>query len=607
MGQAHRENSNHEFVARLLTLNMETGDRMTTMWDTGKISISDLMDRISTSKIALPQFQRLSVWTKADWMPFLVSVLLDRPTGTLLLLEAGSPKDTYAPRVIKGAPPLTKNMSELKWLLLDGQQRITTLFKAFVIGDTQKNGKSKEFVLNVKGVLENKALEEKHLELTSSVKGYADLAKEGKIALKTLLNEAQLLSWLNAYAHHHLADEFEILANGLRDYLPGFQSLRNYNFPMLEIKDSAPPDVVVEIFEGMNRRGQKLNQFDLMVARLYKKLKNGSNYDLRQEWESALAGASSLENLGITASDGMLPLQLIAMQVSRLKPNVRPQGVKGLNNKDVLELPAKEIIGVALAPPIIKGLEFKQAVEALDDAADFLRRICGVTCKQLLPQKSMLIPIADQYLRPKGSRLSEMQLKKWFFAVGLSLHYYGSVNSYAERDCKDLATWADSTNKDAEPTTITNFNSDYIHGLNLKQPMQRVGTILGSSLMCLLVSAGALDWTPGQLAVANTTDDVDFHHMIPEKLLKNFLPSSADRRPIAVMTPISVKANRSIGYQDPKTVIQGLGKDAKPILKTHQVDIALLREGADGKMEFEKFLDSREKLLKTFIIQTLGL
>ena len=117
--------------------------------------------------------------------------------------------------------------------------------------------------------------------------------------------------------------------------------------------------------------------------------------------------------------------------------------VKGLNSGDVLEVKPKQVIGHQGAA--ISDLDLPRAVRALDDAAKFLITVCGVVGPSLLPQQAMLLPLADQYLRPPSSRLSVAQLKQWFFSVGLSIDYYGSVNSYADRDCNRLERWAERT------------------------------------------------------------------------------------------------------------------------------------------------------------------
>ena len=157
------------------------------MWSIDKRSVRDLIQNVLMSQLALPQFQRESVWGKADWTPFLVTVLRGRPTGTLLLLETNEDVENFAPRAIDGAP--TVDRKKLKWLLLDGQQRMTTLFRALEIGF--KVGTSQqEAVLDVKSVLKRGSLSDEDLSFVKAgdVADHIALAATGKVALKTLLN-----------------------------------------------------------------------------------------------------------------------------------------------------------------------------------------------------------------------------------------------------------------------------------------------------------------------------------------------------------------------------------------------------------------------------------
>src|SRR4051794_11118276 len=127
---------------------------MTTMWSTDSFEIQTLMREINDSKLLLPQFQRQSVWTQANWIPFLASVVKGRPTGTLLLLESGDDHQEFAPRAIETGPVAGEG-GKIKWLLLDGQQRLTTLYRAFHSYFEKRSGGPKyEFIVRVKAALD---------------------------------------------------------------------------------------------------------------------------------------------------------------------------------------------------------------------------------------------------------------------------------------------------------------------------------------------------------------------------------------------------------------------------------------------------------------------
>lgn len=578
------------------------------MWSTDEFNIERLMRAVNQSKLVLPQFQRLSVWTKANWVPFLSSVVRGRPTGTLLLLESGDDHEEFAPRPIETAPPIPED-AHLSWLLLDGQQRLTTLFRAFHSHFEKKTGGVKyEFVINIKAALDRGELLEEDFDLAkkSDVPGYPELALNGRVTLGIMYSPSEFENWKVAYVNAHLAPlgrESGDLVTALNEVAPGALALSSYKFPVLKIQRDTPLDVVVDIFEGMNRRGQKLDQFDLMVARLYRPLPDGGRYDLRAAWERYLEATDHLGALGVGPDDGMLPLKLIAKRLSRLPSGQRPAGVNGLNNKDVLELPPPQIIGSPGAPD--PDLSLERAVQALEDAARFLRTVCGVRSKDLLAQKSMLLPLADQFIRGPGDRVSDAKLKRWFFAIGLRSDYYGSVNSYADSDCDDLDAWAKDPS--AIPGDVLSLTQDFINGLDLRQACSRDGRILGVTVMCSLISEGARDWFPGGLQIQTRPDAVELHHVVPKRRLNAMLKKSATRDPIAGLTPLTAAANSAASDKQPSEVVGSMGADAGPILVSHRMDRGLLEAAHQSADAFGAFLEDREKALKRHLIECLGI
>jgi hypothetical protein len=308
------------------------------VWDIGEKTIGELTEMVNKSELALPQFQRPVVWGKSNWIPFLVTVLLGRPTGTLLFMQA-SEAEALAPRPIETAPKL--KAKSLKWLLLDGQQRMTTLYRA-AYTEFGKTPQLKKIVLDVKSAINAGELAEEHVSVdpAGKVPASTEMALSGKVCFATLIDDEDLELWRSAFAAEHFGGDGAKFISAVKDAIPGLLKVKDYRFPVLEIHDDTPLHVVADIFEGMNRRGQPLNKFDLMVARLYRPLPDGKYFDLRDNWLSALGGSASLRHLGVGVDDGMLPLQLLAKQLSRLPASLRGGRVKGLNGSDVLELPS---------------------------------------------------------------------------------------------------------------------------------------------------------------------------------------------------------------------------------------------------------------------------
>lgn len=574
---------------------------MSNMWDVGQKAVADLLELIAGGRIALPQFQRPLVWGRADWVPFLMTVLQGRPTGMLLLLEEDGDL-SFAPRKIERAPELQPD--EIEWLLLDGQQRLTTLYWASE-AQLRRGSTSATLRMSLADSLNRGAMLEEDFAVVqnSAVPGISEQANSGHVTFDILISPARLESWRGQFIAKHFAESDDPSGDFVRqvnDVAPQLLTVGAYRFPVLQIKKRTPLPVVADVFEGMNRRGQQLNQFDLMVARLYREQDDGTFFDLRTEWESALDASPSLEQLGVDARNGMLPLQVIAKQVARAA--AMESRIRGISGGDVLELHPEHVIGRRrIGGPTV----FSRAVQALDDAAAFLIKHCGVKGRSLLPQQAMLIPLADQFLQPRTGRLGHDKLKLWFFSVGLGGDYYGSVNSYADRDCNQLMRWLE---EDREPDSVASLTKAFVNQVDLMQPFSREGSMLGKTVYALLVMQGACDWRPGQAKLHASDDSIDIHHMIPESQLKRWFPRDADRRrPIAGLTPVTSSTNRSIRSEAPQTVLNKIGESASTVMASHAVGKQKLVSGYASSQKFEAFCVDREIRLRKMINVALGL
>lgn len=81
--------------------------------------LSTLLDQIDNGTVLLPEFQRGYVWNRDQVRGLLRSMYLGHPVGSLLLWET-SAEDT----AVRGGSA----RSGTHLLLLDGQQRITSLY-----------------------------------------------------------------------------------------------------------------------------------------------------------------------------------------------------------------------------------------------------------------------------------------------------------------------------------------------------------------------------------------------------------------------------------------------------------------------------------------------
>jgi uncharacterized protein with ParB-like and HNH nuclease domain len=100
-----------------------------TTFKTNPVALEELLKECASGKIQLPDFQRNWVWDENRIIGLLASVSQAFPIGALMTLEMkASAAATFARRPIEGAPPEAKRRAP-DALLLDGQQRMTSLYQ----------------------------------------------------------------------------------------------------------------------------------------------------------------------------------------------------------------------------------------------------------------------------------------------------------------------------------------------------------------------------------------------------------------------------------------------------------------------------------------------
>jgi len=85
------------------------------------VKISTILDKVDENQLFVPAFQREYVWKRDDAKQLIDSLIKEYPTGTMLTWETANPPE------LKGPHKYNERQGAVK-LLLDGQQRVTTLY-----------------------------------------------------------------------------------------------------------------------------------------------------------------------------------------------------------------------------------------------------------------------------------------------------------------------------------------------------------------------------------------------------------------------------------------------------------------------------------------------
>ena len=101
------------------------------LFQTNPEFLSELLKALKSGRIQLPDFQRGWVWDEGRIRGILASVSRDFPVGAVMMLQAGGAMKLAT----RGVEPLHfPKETQADRLILDGQQRLTSLFQATVLG-----------------------------------------------------------------------------------------------------------------------------------------------------------------------------------------------------------------------------------------------------------------------------------------------------------------------------------------------------------------------------------------------------------------------------------------------------------------------------------------
>jgi hypothetical protein len=362
-----------------------------------------LLDAVEAGKLGLPEFQRDFVWPTGAIQQLLATVLSGWPMGSLLLLPSDN-QLKLATRPLADAPPLEE---PINFLVLDGQQRLTALYRAFYNkGDTVFAVKLE--VLDEDADID--ALDEAMVAISRTrwERQYstppAQLAA-GYLPIYALREAADFFEWRDSATVGLVQDEVVRLSNHFRSRLSG---LHQYELPAVVIASDVAGPAIARIFERVNRTGKTLSTFDLVVATSY-----SADFNLRDQWVETSLYAPKLRKY--FEDDGLLVLTTLALFQSL---NIRQRAI--------LDLPGS----------VVRAKWHETAV-AVHDAVSLLSNAYGAWKLDWLPYKSML-PVVGALIMSDPKWKNRELLDQWFWTTAFSGRYDVASNTRAVADYRAL-------------------------------------------------------------------------------------------------------------------------------------------------------------------------
>ena len=439
---------------------------------------TDLISEIEKGQIKIPKFQRNFVWSLDKTAKLLDSILKGYPIGTFILWGTNERLNDIK-NIGNFELPAIPDGDKVQYVL-DGQQRITSLYAAFLGAQIQKDGEKKttnygDIFVDLEGDIENN-----DNQIVVSEK-----PERIFISLHEILNfNEKLLEIKEKYSDEHFKK--------IHQYS---QSFSTYDFSTIVLRKE-DIDSAIEVFTRINTGGQTLTLFEIMSAKTYDEVQK---FDMEDKFQKLMEELTERKYNSISSS---VILSILSLILSKNKECKR---------KTILQLEKQKIID-----------SWDDVISALKESIDYFRSVYRIPVSAILPYDSLLVPFSYffyiQKEKPRGKQIK--YLEEFFWRVSLSFRYSSSTESKLAQDIKRI----DEILKDNRP----NYDDVKIY-LNSPKDLIDFGFSAGSSyckaVLCLLAYHEPKDFqNNGRIILDNSwlkvANSRNYHHFFPKAYLK---------------------------------------------------------------------------------------
>lgn len=584
------------------------------------ISLNLLISRLKEGRFVIPDFQREFEWRPWDIRDLMRSIFLDYYIGSLLLWKGKTENfNALSCEPVYGY----QGNANKEYIVLDGQQRLTAMYYAFVAPDKPLPNRANRFLYFVK--VDRFIAEEydEAFDYQPRTRRWAKVFDDQRAQFAEHIFPLSVIGaggwdlpnwvqgyekfWIDKAAAAEAADDSGKAqlasrhAENAREFGEHLRSLtEQYQISYIELDEDLGVDRVCDIFTQINSKGIRLDVFDLINALLKPK-----GLQLKQLWRDASPRLEFIDTekmnvyilqvMSILRQSYCSPKYLYFLLPGQEKPVRAPDGSR-----------RKEV----LIPDIA---DFQQhwdlAVSALEEAIKLLRhpQEFGVISSSYLPYVAILpvFSALQAYLKtlPAGQKLeAQRKIRYWYWAAVFTNRYSGSVESTSARDFLAMKAWfQDET---AEPTLIQEFKTRF-RNLDLRRETKR-GSSVYNGIFNLLVIQGARDWFTGNVPQPGDLDD---HHIVPaswgaKHLRGNAIHTILNRTPLTAATNRDVICDRLPNAYLPELIVANGENAVRSILESHFISPAaqaILLRNPFTPDDYEEFIAERQRTLQLAI------
>jgi hypothetical protein len=523
------------------------------------LPIRKILERVYNGQIRVPAFQRGFVWNTERIAHFMDSIYKGYPFGSLLFWSTGAKLSSERKLGPYDLPPLEKKLPLT--YVLDGQQRITSLFATF------------QTELPIP-------------EDSGWVDVYFDLQAEASVQQSQFVAlEPENVESGRHFPLHCLFDsvKYRTETDKIKDavdlaQIDGLHSIfKEVQIP-IQIIETDDKATVAIVFERINRMGVDLSTLELLTAWTW-----SDSFDLQNKFTQL---SDDLEEFGFgdVGEDADLILRCCA---AILISDPTAEALIGLDGQEVRE-------------------KWDRVENGIKGAVEFLRKQLRVASLRTLPYPALLAPLSVYFAVPGNRQLVMPQeevdcLKKWFWRACFSERYSGQTIRASRADTLEMAKvrlGQPHSLGDFAVSVKPDFFLDTIFRMNSARTATFV-TMLAQKQPRSFISGNRIDLEP----VLQAYNKTEFHHMFPKAHLED-LGIKAERINCLANYCFLSRADNNKIRKDPPSVYRSLMPGDKNVLQ--DVLASTLATDVLFTGTFEEFLNDRVLLLLEFARELIG-
>ncbi len=572
--------------------------------------VQQLVDMTNKGELGLPDLQRGFVWKPNKIRDLLDSMMKGYPIGFVMLWAAQSNTAKGENKVIGKDDKISYGQD---YVIIDGQQRITSLYAVMTGKEISEGGKPIKISFNpiTKEFAVWNMSTERNPEWISNISDIYTNVNRSRAFINKFIDN--LKEYREKREENLTEDDEQLIDESISEVL----KLRDYPINALVINGDVDEESVADIFTRVNSGGVKLNENDFIMTLISvscPELRDRIEGFCEESADASKGGKAYNKLIAVKPQQIIRTTMAFTFKRARLKyayMKLRGSDLKrGADGRIDMELRKQSF--AELADGLNKVLDYENWNEFIRTvmSAGFVNSSM-ISSENALVYSYMMFLIGKYKFNINSEKLRKI-IAKWYYMSSTTSHYTGSFESTVQEELNDI----DRLNSEDEFENYIDsrvklvFTNDYFthtipDDLNSSASTSAVWNTYLAALNILNVKVLFSDLYYNQLLTGDyngTRTALEKHHLFPKAYLERIgIKDDRDRNQIANFAYIEWGDNMTVGDDAPSEYFKEIFD--RKIDKNEQENAmkynALPEKWYD--MGYKDFLTERRKLMSNVI------